>query len=577
MSTLRNLDYEGKKLNRNDYDKDIFVGIIYSILVESQFKPQIWFPGSLDPDKIQNIISRADLYFTIKEDWFGKILILPLPIHKFIGLVYFFEESRGISTGKVIASITILINESKYDFFFQHIDNLKRDLENFTEKFNDLNKNPKLLLSQFYYDLEEFLNHYQKIQNITGIKEKVGETGKYCVLLTYFNNKIGPIPFYCYPENSLSQIQQTEISKELDSIIKIGRSFFVKSYSDFTAFHSYFEIESNLARGKVEMCLVSLILDKMPPNEMIEVFSFRLFKLIDKLSLQSEISLGFYETMNTVNEKPLKTEQMGDFLRKWVIEVYQTCVKDFLERSSEAVFAKILMNYNRLKLLEKLSEGPIKVKKLKKWGYKTFGKREDLMGLLSPLINSDFVVIQNLPDQKIILLLKGLDVYRIPPIRTIEKLKSFSSIYPKIYPELEIQYTKEVSQFFQEYKKSLDEKVLLSNVIYNPSNSLIISILRSGVIFFKAEFEAILDERIHSFTPYNLKFLKQHQFVTEIKTEGEQFILLKTDVKFEITIPKYIILRQKKDILLPNPLKQVRNNISKTPERIKDIFKSWFS
>jgi len=146
-----------------------------------------------------------------------------------------------------------------------------------------------------------------------------------------------------------------------------------------------------------------------------------------------------------------------------------------------------------------------------------------------------------------------LDAYRIPPIKTIEKLKSFSSIYPKIYPELEKQYTKEVSQFFREYKKSLDEKILLSNVIYNPSNSLIISILRSGVIFFKTEFEAFLDERIHNFTPYNLEFLKQHQFVTEINTEGEKFILLKTDVKFEITIPKYIIWRQKNDNLLPNP------------------------
>lgn len=135
-------------MNRNDYDEHIFVGIIYSILVDSKFKPQIWFPGGLDPDKIQNIISRANLYFTTEEDWLGKILILPLPIHKFLGLTYFFEEHKGISTKNVIASITILIKESKYDFFYQLIERLKRDLENYTKDLKNSNKDQKLIISQ---------------------------------------------------------------------------------------------------------------------------------------------------------------------------------------------------------------------------------------------------------------------------------------------------------------------------------------------------------------------------------------------------------------------------------------------
>ncbi|HUY01272.1 MAG TPA: hypothetical protein VMV49_17050 [Candidatus Deferrimicrobium sp.] len=564
-------------MNRNEDDENIFVGIIYSVLVNSKFQPQLWFPKVLDSDKIQNIISRANLYFSTEENWLGKILILPIPIHKFLGLTYFFEEPTGISTRKVMASITILIKESVYDFFYQHIERLKRDLKNYTEELKNTNKKQRVILSQFYYDLEDFVSQYQKIQNIIGVKGKIEETGKQCVLLSYFNSKIGPSPFYCYPENSISQKQQNQLSNELEADSKLGHSFFIKSYSDFNVVHLYFELESHSARGRVEMCLLSLIFDKMPSNEMIEVISFRLFELIDKLYLESEIALGFYERMYGVNENPVKIKQMSDYLRKWVVEVYQSCIESYFERSSERVFAKILMNFTRAKLLEKLSEGPIEVKELKKWIPKNLGKKIDLIGLLSPLIDSDFVMIEDTSDQDSIVLLKGLDVYRIPPISTIEKLKSFSSIYPEIYPDLEKQFTREISQFFQDYKKSLYETVLLSSIIFNPKNFSIISKLRSGSIFFKADFEASFDERIHHFITDNLAFLRQHHIITEITTKSELFILLKTDIKFEITIPKYIILGQQKEDKLPEPLKQVMNNISKTPERIKDIFKRWFS
>jgi len=199
------------------------------------------------------------------------------------------------------------------------------------------------------------------------------------------------------------------------------------------------------------------------------------------------------------------------------------------------------------------------------------------MGLLSPLIRSDFLIIREISDQAIVTLLKGLDVYRIPPIQTIERLKSFSSIYPDIYPDLEKRYTNEISKFFQEYKKTIYERVLLAGIIFNPINYLIISRLRRRGIFLTADFKALLKEKIHIFASNNLRFLRDNHIITEIEADNEQFILLKTDIKFEITIPKYVILGEKKEEKLPESLKQTMNNLSKTPERIKNIFKRWFS
>lgn len=560
---------------KGESNEKVLKGIIYSVLTESKFKPKIWVPEALSLDEVLRVSDMVTAYFSIekKEDWVGKISILPVPIYKFLGLTYFFMDTAKIQDINTLMSLTILVQEEASNFFYQNIDKLKWDLKILAKGLNEEIQQRNLF--QFYLNLLEFIERYQNLSKLTNTTEKDEDSRKDCVLLTYFDAKIGPKTFFCYPNNFLSEEQQQRLNKGLEQGLEEG--LFIKSYPAFNALHLYFELKSELARGQVEMCLLSLVFEELPSKEKIDNISYQLFELMDKLYSKSEISLGFYEGRLRIEENLGKIEQMRDYLREWVIEVYQTCIKGSFRKSYEGEYARILMNFNRVALLEKLSEEPIELEKLKEWVLNSLGKSVDLTELLSPLINSNLAIKEETSGEDHIILLNGLDVIRISPINTLEKLKSFGSIYPDIYPDLEKQYISEIRDFFQQYEKSNYETVLLSSIIFNPINYTIISKLRKRGIYMKTDFKKELGGNFYKIASSNLKFLKNHNIITEIKADKEIFILLKTDIEFVKTIPKYIILEKKKSDFLPDPLIKISNNISKMPNQIKNTFKRWFS
>ncbi|HUY01158.1 MAG TPA: hypothetical protein VMV49_16480 [Candidatus Deferrimicrobium sp.] len=556
-----------------DTTDKILSGIIYSKLTESEFVPQIWIPQSLSSDIIPEIIKKTTSHISVKgENWTGKISILPLPIYKFIGLTYFYDEPTNIPNNTKVAAITLLINENSSDFLYRNLDRFKRDLEVIAKQLNVRDTQRDLILSQFYNNLLEFINRFLKIRKLTDDKEKF-DTRNECALLSFFHSKLGTMPFYCYPEDVLSAEHQSRISRELEYDFKHG--IFTTSYLDFKAIHLYFELPSSRARGKLEMCLISLIFENMPSEEMMNIISIRLLDLIDNLFNEPNVTLAFYK--GRLKENLEETEQKYQYLRKWVKEVYESCIGEYYRRSSEVRFARILMDPNRAKLLQKLSEGPISFKKLQDWAYAQLGKKIDLTELLTPLVNSNYAIIKKIEKQDHIILLKGLRAYRISPINTLEKLKSFDSIYPEIYPDLLKLYEKEVSRFFRKYKINSHEMAVISRIILNPVNYLIISMFRKVGIYLQTDFEEKLNKNIRQIALFNLELLKEQNIITQIKAYKESFLLLKTDIKFITTIPKFILLGQKEKNILPAPLNQVSNNVSEVPDRVKTIFKRWFS
>lgn len=101
--------------------------------------------------------------------------------------------------------------------------------------------------------------------------------------------------------------------------------------------------------------------------------------------------------------------------------------------------------------------------------------------------------------------------------------------------------------------------------------------LREGGVFLKYDFEEALVAEIRNIALDNIEFLKENDIIIEIKAHNEEFILLKTDLKFVATIPKYLLSEKKESRPLPDPLTLALNNISKAPERIRSIFKRWFA
>ncbi|NVM27502.1 MAG: hypothetical protein HWN65_01560 [Candidatus Helarchaeota archaeon] len=555
---------------------EILEGVIYSTLSKLGPKPQIWFPDSLIYNKILEIIIKFTSYISVGgEKWTGKISILPFPVHKNLGLTYFYEEPSSNPEDNpeevVTATVTLLINENASNFFYQNIDKLKQDLEALGEELNAEKSRKRLILSRYYFNLVEFVNRYQAIQKITDVSEQIEETGKNCVLLSYFHSKIGPKPFYAYPEEVLNDDHKFRISKELE--LNFEQGFFTRSYPDFKVLHYYFELPSEWARGKSEMCLISLIFGKMPPKETINIISFRLADLIDRLVKKPGVSMGFYKVGYGMKDHLEEIQKMHEYLHNWVIEVYRACIEEQTETSSEVKFANILRDYNRVKLLERLSEGPMELKALQEWIHANLGKAVDPLEMISPLVDFNFAIVNEISGQNHIMLLKDLHVFRISPSTTLEKLKSLEAIYPDL---LKL-YEQEIQRYFRKYKPSPRDTVFLSRLVFDQVNYMVISMLREGGVFLKTDFEEALSEEIRDLALDNLDFLKEQDLITDIEAHNEQFILLKTDIKFVSAIPKYLLSDKKEERALLDPLGQALINITKAPDRIRNIFKRWFS
>jgi len=583
-------------------NQEILNGVIYSTLSEVGPKPQIWFPESLAYNKILEILIRSTTYISVEgEKWTGRISILPFPVHKVLGLTYFYEEPAedaklapeitdtteisqeaeethlesaeenaepaGVPT---TATITLLINENFSSFFYQNMDKLKQDIEGLAKELNEERNRRRYILSKYYFNLVEFITRYQAIQRIGDNEEPLEQASNNCVLLSYFHSKIGPKPFYCYPEEILSEEQQYRISKELE--LNFEQGFFTRSYPDFKALHYYFEVPSEWARGKAEMCLLSLIFERMPSKETITNISFRLSELIDKLLKKPGVSMGFYKFGYGIKENLAEIDQMHDYLHKWVTDVYRQCIEEFYGTTSEVKFANILQDFNRVRLIEKLSEGSMELKALQDWIRSTLGKKVDPLALISPLIDSKFAIVNEIAGQNHIILLKDLHVFRISPSATLEKLKSLEYVYPDL---LKL-YEDEVQRYFRRYKPSDRDTVFLSRLIFDSVNNMIISMLREGGVFLKNDFEEALSADFRNIAMDNLEFLKENDIIIEIKAHNEDFVLLKTDLKFVTTIPKYLLSDKKESRPLSDPLTQALINISKAPERIRNIFKRWF-
>ncbi len=569
---LNKIRTEGKAV-KVEKTEGILDGVIYSTLSELGPRPHVWFPETLTYNKILEIVIKFTSYISVGgADWTGKISILPFPAYKVLGLTYFYEESSSDKPEKTnTATITLLINEDHSNFFYQNMEKLKQDLEALGEELNKETTRKRLILSRFYFNLVEFVNRYQAIQKITDIQEPLDEAGTNCVLLSYFHSKIGPKPFYCYPEDILDKEQQYRTAKELE--LNFEQGFFTRSYPDYKVLHYYFELPSEWARGKSEMCLISLIFGKMPSKETINVISFRLADLIDKLAKKPRISMGFYKHGYGIKNNLEEIEQMHQYLHDWVIEVYKACIEEHKETSSEVKFSNILRDYNRVRLVEKLSEGSMELTELHQWIRENLGENADPLALISPLVDFGFALVNEISGRNHIILLKELHVYRITPSSTLEKLKSLESIYPDL---LEL-YETEVQRFFRRYKPTRRDTVFLSRLVFDSVNYVIISMLREGGVFLKADFEEALSEDIRDLALDNIEFLKEQDLITEIEAHNELFILLKTDIKFVSTIPKYLLSEKKDERPIPDALGQALINISKAPDRIRNIFKRWFS
>jgi hypothetical protein len=318
-------------MNRNasegeDTSNDIIKGMIYSTFEELGPKPQVLYPNSLSYDFSHEILMRSTCFLPPDiEKLNDKISVFPFPEYNLLGLTYFYKESSGIQEKSTNAALTILLNEQFSNFVNQNMDNLKENLKDLSIELEKNQSNPQLIFSQYFFTLIDTINRYNSIK-ILKKQEDTAIVGKTAVLLSYFHVKRGPISFLCYPENRFSEEQQKRISDRLDTNTQQG--FFTCTFSDMVAVNHYFEIPSKIARGTIEMCLISFLFDTMPSNKILTNIAFKFSKYLDVLISQPEVYLAFYGSGFDYSDKIEQINQMHEYLRQWLIETYNTFIEN---------------------------------------------------------------------------------------------------------------------------------------------------------------------------------------------------------------------------------------------------------
>ena len=84
--------------------------------------------------------------------------------------------------------------------------------------------------------------------------------GQTIVSLTFFKRRNGPLIYYYYPENSLNATEKTSVANSMESAYNDER-YFIHQSSNLSSLNYYFEIQSDWARGKKEMLMISVILN----------------------------------------------------------------------------------------------------------------------------------------------------------------------------------------------------------------------------------------------------------------------------------------------------------------------------
>ena len=168
--------------------------------------------------------------------------------------------------------------------------------------------------------------------------------GKTIIVLSYFNRKIGPSIFYSFPKKQLDKALSATIYDVMDQPSK--EEFLTQSFDNVKLLNYYFQLNSEWARGKKEMVMVSLILDQQIPTEVEEKISQLCTEFSDQLQSNKEIFKAFYiNDVNNFDEEDQKSIIKNESsIREWVMNLYWALIEATREKIEEDKIAFLLKN-----------------------------------------------------------------------------------------------------------------------------------------------------------------------------------------------------------------------------------------
>ena len=166
--------------------------------------------------------------------------------------------------------------------------------------------------------------------------------------------------FYSFPQIQLDN----DIEDRIYDIMTQQKEeeFFTHSFEKLKLLNYYFQIYSDWARGKKEMVLVSIMINKQISPEIEESISSLCRKFTEKMQSNKEIFTGFYinELRNYEEDNKERIKFNEPLIKELINDLYWDTIEETRKKSEEEKITVLLNDRYVFESLEKMS-GELKI------------------------------------------------------------------------------------------------------------------------------------------------------------------------------------------------------------------------
>ncbi len=219
-------------------------------------------------------------------------------------------------------------------------------------------------------------------------------------------------------------------------------------------------------------------------------------------------------------------------------------IQTLTEITEEQRYSMIHRDQRRILVLRKLGLGAILKDDLRKWLSDQVGEEVlDLDAILSPFHKTQ--MIRQLPvitkegkQLECIFLIKDVFTMR-SPVEKFYKLSKDGGSKRDLKKVFQI-YKEEIDSFFKDYKFGDADSQQIAEIVADPNNYNLITILRNNYIEIN-QLPDIYEKPLDQIMP-SINELKRHNIISEIKDKkGSIWIFLKSDIVFPSFFPEYLV------------------------------------
>lgn len=349
--------------------------------------------------------------------------------------------------------------------------------------------------------------------------------------LSYFQKKIGPQIYYSFPEKVLDPRFSSRIRNIMDQAL--GEEFFTYKFEDLNSVNFFFEIDSKWARGGKEMVMLSLIFDKILNLEREKNILALSLDFTEKLKSNEGVYKAFHIHEKNLYDKKEQNEieENLNLIKVWVQEFYSASFEEIREKTEEESIANLLKDKEVFFTHKKLSEGTITYEELQNWFKENF-KKFNFDNILRKLLDQQFIIVTEIRYEKHIILLKDVEIRRLPPESIIRYFDKTPEIIEKVI--------KKVKKFFDTpYLPTEEDSFILLRLVSDPKIYNVIAKLRDRPILKSALTKFYTEKSLIPLFEI-LDTLKKYEIIDEFKHNGEVYVILKTDLQITTYFPEYL-------------------------------------